>query len=357
MRAASSSPSSATRGRQVPARGRVPRSIDATRRARPLPPLRRGHHLLAGRRGAEAARRLPPDDAAADGDRARCSARRSTATSADEIAWAFRKLLEHAAAERPLVVVFDDIQWGEATFLDLSSTSRCSRRDAPILLLAWPGRSCSTAGPGWRRRPLRLEPLGDRGRERADRPATIAAGRCRERIARAAGATRSSSRRCSRWRARRRRRVVVPPTIQALLAARLDQLDQDERSVLERGAVEGEIFHRGAVQALAPDEPQVTARLTALVRKELIRPDTARVAGEDALPLPPPAIRDAAYDALPKATRAELHERFADWLERARRRARRAGRAPRLPPRAGLPLPRRARSADDEQLATAPEAT
>src|SRR5207247_7140652 len=85
--------------------------------------------------------------------------------------------------------------------------------------------------------------------------------------------------------------------------------------VLERGAVEGEIFHRGAVQALAPDETQVTPRLAALVRKELIRPDRPQLAGEDGFRFRHLLIRDAAYDALPKATRAELHERFASWLE------------------------------------------
>ena len=69
----------------------------------------------------------------------------------------------------------------------------------------------------------------------------------------------------------------MPPTLKALLAARLDQLDEAERTVLERGSVEGEIFHRGAVQALAPEEPQVTPRLAALVRRELIRPDRAAV--------------------------------------------------------------------------------
>ena len=67
-------------------------------------------------------------------------------------------------------------------------------------------------------------------------------------------------------------RSIVPPTIQALLAARLDQLDASERAVLERGAVEGEIFHRGAVQALAPDERQLPPRLASLVRKELSAP-------------------------------------------------------------------------------------
>src|SRR6266540_2866412 len=63
-----------------------------------------------------------------------------------------------------------------------------------------------------------------------------------------------------------------------------------------------------------PEEPQVMARLTALVRKELVRPDKPQLPGEDAFRFRHLLIRDAAYNALPKATRAELHERFADWL-------------------------------------------
>ena len=108
--------------------------------------------------------------------------------------------------------------------------------------------------------------------------------------------------------------VEVPPTLQALLAARLDQLDQPERSVLERGAVEGEVFHQGVVQALTPEESRLTSQLTALVRKELIRPDRPLFAGEDAFRFRHLLMRDAAYEALPKAERAELHEQFADWL-------------------------------------------
>jgi predicted ATPase len=87
-----------------------------------------------------------------------------------------------------------------------------------------------------------------------------------------------------------------------------------KRSVLERGAVEGEIFHRGAVQALA-EESSVTPRLAALVRKQFVRPDTTQVLGEDAFRFRHLLIRDAAYEALPKAVRAELHARFAAWLE------------------------------------------
>jgi hypothetical protein len=109
--------------------------------------------------------------------------------------------------------------------------------------------------------------------------------------------------------------VEVPPTLKALFAARLDQLDESERRVLERGSIEGEIFHRESIQALAPEETQVTTRLAALVRHQLIRPDRAQLAGDDGYRFRHLLIRDAAYDALPKAVRADLHARFADWLD------------------------------------------
>ena len=109
--------------------------------------------------------------------------------------------------------------------------------------------------------------------------------------------------------------VEVPASLKALLAARLDQLDPAERRVLECGSVEGEVFHRGAVQALTPEETQVTPRLAALVRRELIRSDRPQFAGEDGFRFRHLLIRDTAYDALPKTTRAELHQRFAAWLD------------------------------------------
>jgi predicted ATPase len=109
--------------------------------------------------------------------------------------------------------------------------------------------------------------------------------------------------------------VTVPPTLRALVAARLDQLDNTERRVLERAAVEGEIFHRGAVRALGPEETQVTPQLASLVRKGLIRPEKSEFEGEDGFRFRYLLLRDAAYDSLPKAKRADLHERFAAWVE------------------------------------------
>src|SRR5207247_2406719 len=101
------------------------------------------------------------------------------------------------------------------------------------------------------------------------------------------------------------------------LQARLDTLAMDERAVIERGAVEGEVFHRAPVAELAPDDVRATVdtQLAGLVRKELIRPHKSVFLGDDAYRFRHLLIRDAAYESLPKETRADLHERFALWLD------------------------------------------
>ena len=253
-----------------------------------------------------------PEDAAAAAAIHSLLGESEAATSSEEIAWAFRKTLEHAAAERPLVVLFDDIQWGEETFCDLIEHVALLSAGAAILLLCIARPELTERRPAWPVT-LRLGPLGDEDVDEliAERiPVEL-----RERIARAAGGNPLFVEEMLAMAGEAEGAVVVPPTLQALLAARLDQLETAERSVLERGAIEGEIFHRGAVQALAPEETQVTPRLAALVRKELIRPDRPQLAGEDGFRFRHLLLRDAAYEALPKAVRADLHQRFAAWLE------------------------------------------
>src|SRR5512147_206393 len=111
----------------------------------------------------------------------------------------------------------------------------------------------------------------------------------------------------------------MPPTIHALLAARIERLRPEERAVLERAAVVGRHFSRSAVAALmARDGADLDSRLESLRRSELIERDTGWLLGEPALRFHHVLIRDAAYRRLLKGTRAELHERFADWvIERA----------------------------------------
>jgi class 3 adenylate cyclase len=241
--------------------------------------------------------------------------------SAEEIAWGFRKLLEQEAQTQPLVCVFDDLHWAEETLFDLVEHVADLSRDAPVLLLCMARpelleRRPSWGGGKWNVTTVLLEPLdaeeteqllsklGEVSPELHERVVQVAEGNplfLEEMLAlvRDSGGT----------------QVEVPPTIQALLAARLDQLDPAERSVLEHGAVEGRVFHRGAVAALGDADGEVDRRLTALVRKELVRPDRAQLAGDDAYRFRHLLIRDAAYEALPKAARADLHHRFADWLQ------------------------------------------
>jgi class 3 adenylate cyclase/tetratricopeptide (TPR) repeat protein len=255
---------------------------------------------------------LVPADEAAAAAIASLLGEAEAQTSAEEIAWAFRKTLEQAAAERPLTVVVEDIQWGEETFLDLLEHVALLSSDASILLLCIARPELLDRRPAWPET-LRLEPLDDEQVARLI-PMEVSDD-LRDKITRAAGGNPLFVEEMLAMAGETEGEVVVPPTLQALLAARLDMLETAERSVLERGAVEGEIFHRGAVQALAPEETQVTPRLAALVRKELIRPNKPQLAGEDGFRFRHLLIRDAAYDALPKAVRAELHERFAAWLE------------------------------------------
>jgi class 3 adenylate cyclase/tetratricopeptide (TPR) repeat protein len=253
----------------------------------------------------------PPDAAVAAAIRSLLG-ESDAVTSAEEIAWAFRKTLEYAATERPLVVVFDDIQWGEQTFRDLIEHVALLSSGASILLLCIARPELSERHPSWPVT-LRLEPLGEEDVDEliAERiPATL-----RKKVALAAGGNPLFIEEMLAMAAEADGQVVVPPTMQALLAARLEQLEASERSVLERGAVEGEVFHRASVQALAPTEPHLTARLAALVRKEVISPDRSPLAGEDGFRFRHLLLRDAAYEALPKAVRADLHQRFASWLE------------------------------------------
>ena len=210
------------------------------------------------------------------------------------------------------MVVFDDIQWGEETFRDLIEHMALLSAGAAIVLVCIARPELAERRPTWPVT-LRLEPLGD-----ADIDRLIPQGlddQLRAKIAHAAGGNPLFVLEMLVMTGETDGEIVVPPTLHALLTARLDQLEPAERSVLEHGAIEGEIFHRGAVQALGRAEESVTPLLAALVRKQLIRRETPQLAGEDGFRFRHLLLRDAAYDGLPKAIRAVLHQRFATWLE------------------------------------------
>ena len=244
----------------------------------------------------------------------------------EETHWAARKLLEGLASERPLIVVLDDLHWAEPTFLDFVEYVAGFSAGFPILLVCTARSELLDARPSWtapraNAETLVLEPLAAEESELLvdellegaelsgeDRRRVVAAAEgnplfVEQLLALNADADGGA--------------VMIPPTIHALLEARIDALELGERTVIDRGAVEGRLFHRGAVAELAPEEirQDITSHLMALVRKELVRPDRAEFPGDDGFRFGHILIRDAVYEALPKALRAELHERFVRWLE------------------------------------------
>ena len=260
-------------------------------------------------------------------------------SSAEETFWAVRSFLEAVAQTAPLAVVFDDIHWGEPTFLDLIEHIADWAREAPILVLCLARPELLDERAGWgggkfNATTILLEPLSDG--ECGDLIGNLL-GRAtlpeeaRDRILAAAEGTPLFveetlsmliddglvTRVDDRWVATGALSDLrVPPTIQALLAARLDRLTGNERAAIQRAAVCGKQFHVGAVAALLDaDDGEVRPILMSLVRRDLIRPDRSSLAGQDAFRFRHQLIRDAAYEAAPKALRAELHERFADWLQ------------------------------------------
>ena len=245
--------------------------------------------------------------------------------SSDEIAWGFRKLFEALAQDAPLVVLIDDIHWAEETLLDLLEYLADFSRDAQLLILCTARPELLETRPGWAtQRPnttlLTVEPLPEGDVETLVAELGDISTGDRGRIIDAAEGNPLFVEQLMAMHAETalsKGKLEIPPTIQALLAARIDRLDTDERTVIERASVEGRLFHRGSVRQLMPEpaRPDVGRRLSTLVRRQFIRPDRAELPGDDAFRFDHILIRDAAYDSLPKKLRAELHQRYAEWLE------------------------------------------
>jgi class 3 adenylate cyclase/tetratricopeptide (TPR) repeat protein len=244
------------------------------------------------------------------------------AVSSDEIAWGFRKLFEALAREQPLIVVLDDIHWAEPTLLDLIEYVSTFTQDVPLLLLCMARPDLLDHRPAWATpRPnatlVTLEPLAPGETETLIEELHQIPDAARVRIVEAAQGNPLFVEQLLAMQADSANgELMIPPTIQALLSARIDGLGAEERAVLERASVEGVTFHRGTVQELLPAGARAAAggHLMALARKGFIRADRAQLPGDDGFRFGHILMRDAAYDLLPKRSRAELHERVAAWL-------------------------------------------
>jgi class 3 adenylate cyclase/tetratricopeptide (TPR) repeat protein len=274
----------------------------------------------------------------------------------EDTLWALHRMLQALARRRPLVIVIDDLQWADTVLLDAIEQLTDLSGDTPLLLVCiarpdelfprragWPGGKPNAMS-------LRLSPLGEREGEQL--VGHLLGGRVDPEVhalitERAQGYPliveelvanlRDEGRlqaRDGRWvlqldatDVHARGRLSIPTSIHALLQARLERLEAPGRAIIEAASVVGEQFHVGDVQALvrALDPAEVSAALEELVRLDLVWPDR----GYASVPLPPgsgagyrfrhPMIQSVAYERMPEDRRADLHERYADWLARQTR--------------------------------------
>jgi class 3 adenylate cyclase len=234
-----------------------------------------------------------------------------------EIAWATRRLVEAVAREQAAVVAIEDLHWAEPALLDLVE-QLAALANGPILVLSTSRPELLEARPEWPGTQLRLQPLGDADALRLVRGAGLDAESERRVLEAAAGVPLFVEELVSLLveEGLSLDEFSIPPTIEALLAERLDRLESRQRTLLEDGAVEGPLFHFGALLALAVEGAErASAVLEELARRELVQPAPPSFDDELAYRFRHILIRDAAYRALPKKARAELHETYARWLE------------------------------------------
>ena len=263
------------------------------------------------------------------------------AIDTQEIFWAVRKFLEGLGRKTTLIVTLDDMHWAEATLLDLVEYLAGFSQGVPMLILCLARKDLLDTRPTWGQgsTSILLDPLdpedvhqlianlvgGDEGFPEGVKRAIVQAAEGNplyvEEILKMLIDDRVLVKEQDRWTLEGELQdVSIPPTIHALVAARLDRLGPHEQAVTQRASVIGKTFWWGAVSHLSPEphRPRVGHHLQTLSRKELVMPDVSSFAGEDAFRFAHIMIRDAAYQAMSKETRGEMHERFAQWLlERA----------------------------------------
>lgn len=263
----------------------------------------------------------------------------ATAVPAHELFGTVRRLFSHLAQERPLLLCFDDIQWAESLLLDLLENVVTWTRDAPIVVICMARPELAEVRPLWlepseRSDLITLESL------KVDASAELlsslldggtVAEDVRRRISDAAQGNPfvleeliamlvddgQLQRIGDAWVAARDIELLaMPPSVSALIGTRLERLPGDRRVLLERGSIIGQSFYGDAVTDISPqrERPTIPAKLAGLTSTEMIRADVTDFPGHDAFRFRHMLIRDAAYNATLKESRAELHGLFADWL-------------------------------------------
>ena len=250
---------------------------------------------------------------------------------AAQIFWAARRLLETLARSRPLLVVFEDLQWAESTFLDLVESLAVQPGRSPVVLVCVARPELLEQRPAWAAGiegalSIELAPLagssaaallnsltGDQGMPSSTRAHLLETAAGNPLYLEQLAVSLSEQAGSEVW-------PVLPPTIQALLEARLQRLGPGASSVLARAAIVGKDFGIQEIRELLPPEARgpLDRNLQTLVAKRLVHHNPSDRRPRQAYSFRHILIQEAAYRAIPKSLRADLHHRFADWLEYVR---------------------------------------
>jgi class 3 adenylate cyclase len=244
------------------------------------------------------------------------------AGSRDEAFAAWRRFFEALAEERPLVLVFEDLQWADDGLLDFIEYLVDWVKGVPLLILCTARLELLERRPGWgggklnsttmALAPLSSEQTAELLDALSERP--LLEAETQAELLERAGGNPLYAEQYVRMLAERETLDELPESVQGIIAARLDALPADEKRLLQDAAVVGKVFWLGALDATEHD-------LHALEQKDLVqRARRSSVEGENEFAFRHVLVRDVAYGQIPRRDRAEKHAHVAGWIESLGRR-------------------------------------
>ena len=239
----------------------------------------------------------------------------------DEAFGAWQRFFELLAEDHPLVLVLEDIHWADDGTLDFIEHLADWSTDSPLLVLCTARSELLDRRPTWsggrlNSQTISLAPLDDKsttellaqvlGRRLIDADV-------QQSLLAQAGGNPLYAEEFARMIVETGNSGEVPPTVQGVIAARLDVLPGAEKALLQDASVLGKVFWRGGVEALGSAVSEDV--LVSLTRRELLRrARTSTVAGETEFAFRHALVRDVAYGQIPRAARAEKHRRAGEWI-------------------------------------------
>ncbi len=245
----------------------------------------------------------------------------------ESLFFSIRTFIEAVAADRPTMLVFEDLHWGDESLLDLVELLAARLRDLPILVVVLARPELLDVRPTWggglvAHSALQLRPLDtqDASDLAAHRLTELGygerAGEAMELAQLADGNPLFIEQLVGAFAETGESEASLPTTIRELIAARLDALPASERAVLLDAAVAGKVFWRGALERMSSDTTALSAALAELERRDLVGRETVSAfQGDQQYAFNHVLVRDVAYELLPRARRQERHREVARFLE------------------------------------------